>query len=106
MGGGVDHQDVSKPEICDVETSEMEVDADPQDVGSDGEGTSNSKKDLSNKEESSIGSDSDNEQIMKTLETGTQMMTMVHISMMTMMNSSRFGALKTIFHCILNVDFR
>lgn len=63
VGGGVGHQDVSEPEICDVETGEIKVEADPQDVGSDGEGTSNSKKDLSDEEESSIGDDSDNEDI-------------------------------------------
>ena len=62
IGGGVGHQDISEPEICDVETGKMEVDVDPQDVGSDGEGSS-SEKDLSNEEGSNIGDDSDDEDI-------------------------------------------
>ena len=39
IGGGVSHQNISELEICDVETGEMEVDVDPQDIGSDGEGS-------------------------------------------------------------------
>ena len=104
IGGAVGHQDVSELEICDVETSKMEVDVDPLKMLAVMGKVVTPKKTYPTKRDPILAMIV----MMKILGTGTQMMTMVHISVMTMMNSSRFGAPKTIFHCelhvILNLD--
>lgn len=56
IGGAVGHQDVREVEMHGAEPDEMEIV--DQDVGCDEEG-SNSKRDLSNEEESSDGDDGD-----------------------------------------------